>query len=61
MLIRFCDFYASLTDVLIIRDPAMILLSFVAFVRYDELMKRCDVKIFDDYLSIFINKGKTDQ
>lgn len=63
MLIRLCDMYSSSTDILVIRDIAMILLSFAAFLRYDELssLKCCDIKIADDYLSIFINKSKTDQ
>lgn len=41
----------------------MILLSFVTFLCYNELrnLKCCDIKIFDDYLSICINKSETDQ
>ena len=41
----------------------MCLLAFSGFLRYDELrsIKRCDVKLFDYHLTIFIEKCKTDQ
>lgn len=63
ILIRLCNLYIESTDVLIVRDLAMILLSFAAFLRYDELssLKCCDVKFVDDYLCVYINKSKTDQ
>lgn len=50
-------------DLLVIRDLTMILLSYAGFLRYDEISSLLcrDVKVFDDYLVIYINKSKTDQ
>jgi hypothetical protein len=47
----------------IIRDLAMILLSFADFLRCDEISSlMCNnVKIYDEYLILFIEKAKTDQ
>ena len=63
MLIELCDSYSNCNDLLIIRDLTMALISFSGFLRFDELsnLKCNDVKIHDDYLSVFIHKSKTDR
>lgn len=62
-LVLLCDIYADSSSLLEVRDMCMILLSFAGFLRYEELSSlRCsDVKFFDGYVKIFINKSKTDQ
>ena len=62
-LIELCKKYVDCTDLLVLRDLAMILLSFSGFLRFDELINlRCnDVKFFSDYFSLYIRKRKTDQ
>ena len=63
MLKNLCAKYSTSTDLLVIRDLCMILLSFCGFLRYDEISSlRCnDVQIFDSYFILKINKSKTDQ
>ncbi|KAK3093741.1 hypothetical protein FSP39_019543 [Pinctada imbricata] len=63
MLIKLCEMFKSSSDLLVVRDLTMILLSFAGFLRYDEISSLCcqDVKIFDGYFSIKITKSKTDQ
>ncbi|MCG8049358.1 MAG: tyrosine-type recombinase/integrase [Candidatus Thiodiazotropha endolucinida] len=63
MLKILCATYSSSTDLLVIRDLCMILLSFCGFLRYNELSAlRCnDLTIFDDYFVLRINRSKTDQ
>ena len=41
----------------------MILISFAGFLRFDEMsnLKCCDIKFFQDYMSVDIKKSKTDQ
>ena len=58
-----CDTYKDSTDLVVIRDLAMILLAFAAFLRFDELSNlHCnDISFYDDHFSIHINKSKTDQ
>ena len=45
------------------RDECLCLVAFSAFLRYDEIsnIKWCDVDIKDQYFSLYIPKGKTDQ
>ena len=55
--------YHSSEDLAVIRDLAMIILSFTAFLRYDELSNlRCNDVTFhnDSYLNIHLRKSKTD-
>lgn len=63
MLITLCDKYAGNTDLLIIRDLCMILLSFAAFLRFDEISHlHCnDITVHDTHFAIHIRKSKTDQ
>lgn len=63
LLIKLCNRFADSDDLLVIRDLTMILLSYAGFLRYDEISSLLcrDVKVFDDYLTIYINKSKTDQ
>ncbi|MEW8548151.1 MAG: tyrosine-type recombinase/integrase [Candidatus Thiodiazotropha sp.] len=63
MLKSLCAKYSSSSDLLVIRDLCMILLSFCGFLRYDEISSlRCnDIQIFDSYLILKIKKSKTDQ
>ena len=55
--------YGDCPDLTVLRDLAMIVLSFTGFLRYDELssIKCKDLIFFDDYVSINIPKSKTDQ
>ncbi|KAK3103157.1 hypothetical protein FSP39_016878 [Pinctada imbricata] len=63
LLISLCDLHANSNDLLIVRDLCMILFSFAGFLRFDELsnLKCCDVKLFEHYMSLQINRSKTDQ
>lgn len=63
MLIELCSLYTDSSDVIVVRDLCMILIGFTAFLRFDELSKiRCkDIKIYENYFSIFIHSSKTDQ
>ncbi|KAK3086232.1 hypothetical protein FSP39_015566 [Pinctada imbricata] len=63
MLTELCKFYSDCNDLLIVRDIAMILISFSAFLRYDELshLKCSDLSIHDSYISIHIERSKTDR
>jgi integrase len=58
-----CTKFKDCKDLVIIRDLAMILLSFADFLRCDEISSlMCNnVKIYDEYLILFIEKAKTDQ
>ena len=57
---RFGGSSASLAD---IRDVCFCLVAFAGFLRYDELsrLKWTDISMFDDHMSVFIGKSKTDQ
>lgn len=63
ILIRLCNFFAESTDLLVIRDLAMILLCFSGFLRYNELSNlHCsDIKFSDDFFTVKVRKSKTDQ
>lgn len=63
MLINLCAKYSSSTDLLVVRDLCMILLSFCGFLRFDELssLKCNDIMIFEDHFTLRITKSKTDQ
>ncbi|VDI23304.1 Hypothetical predicted protein [Mytilus galloprovincialis] len=54
MLIDLCSMYTDSSDLLIVRDLTMILLSYSGFLRFDEISKlRCkDVSIFKDHLKL---------
>lgn len=62
-LISLCMKYSDSSDVIVVRDLCMIVLGFSAFLRYDEISNiHCnDVKIYDDYFSLYIRRSKTDQ
>ena len=49
-------------DLLQLRRFCILLLSFVAFLRYDELanLRRGDISVFRTHMSIFLEKSKTD-
>ena len=57
---QFASSGASLSD---IRDVCLCLVAFSAFLRYDEIsnIKWYDVDIKDQYFSLYIPKGNTDQ
>lgn len=63
LLIQLCEHFQDCNDLLIIRDLTMILLSFAGFLRYDEISSLVckNVKVFDQYLLLYIEKAKTDQ
>lgn len=63
MLVQLCDKYKDSNDLMVVRDLTMILLGFAGFFRFDEIsnLKCKDVKIFDDYLCILVQRSKTDQ
>ena len=63
LLIKLCEKFGHCNDLLIIRDITMILLCFAGFLRYDEISSLLckNVVVHDNYLSIFIEKAKTDQ
>ena len=55
--------YSDSSDVSIVRDLSMIIVSCAGFLRYDEMSNiRCqDVTFHADYVQIHINKSKTNQ
>jgi hypothetical protein len=55
--------YSQSQDLSVVRDLAMIVVSYAGFLRYDEMsnIKCCDVKFYDEYVRIVIPKSKTDQ
>ena len=63
MLIELCDKFICCNDLLVIRDLAMILLSFAGFLRFDEVssLKCNNIKVKDTFLVLYIEKSKTDQ
>lgn len=63
MLQTLCDSHTDTTDVLMLRNLAMILIGFAGFLRFDELssLKCKDVIVEQNYLKIFIEKCKNDQ
>ena len=57
------DKYEDSNDLLVLRDLAIIIVSFTGFLRYDEMsnIKCCDVTFMNDHVKIIITKSKTDQ
>ncbi|VDI39681.1 Hypothetical predicted protein, partial [Mytilus galloprovincialis] len=62
-LIELCDMFKNSLDLLVIRDLAVMILSFSGFLRYDEVssLRFCDVKVHESHLILCIEKSKTDQ
>ena len=62
MLIELCNIFAGNSNLLVLRDLALILIGYAGFLRFDELVElRCsDVKFKENYISIQIRKSKTD-
>lgn len=59
-----CLLYAhSNCNLLDLRLSCMCILGFSGFLRFSEIVsiRRCDIKIYDNYLTIFIQKSKTDR
>lgn len=63
MLSELCLKYIHSTELLVIRDLTMILISYAGFLRYDELSHiRCDeIEIHSDFMRIHLPKSKTDK
>ena len=63
MIIELCSQFKDSDDLMIIRDLAMIVLSFAGFLRFDELssLKCNDVTVHDHVLKLKIVHSKTDQ
>ena len=63
MIIELCSQFKDSDDLMIIRDLAMIVLSFAGFLRFDELsfLKCNDVTVHDHDLKLKIVHSKTDQ
>lgn len=61
-LIQLCDMYVSSTDIIVLRDLTMILLSYAGFLRFDELsdLRASDVSFKDSHVVLSIRKSKTD-
>lgn len=55
--------YLHSDDLIVVRDLAIIILSFCGFLRYDEVsnLKCTDIKFHPDYLSVSLDKCKNDQ
>ena len=62
-LIEICAMFKDSSDLLVIRDLTMMLLSFSGFLRFDEVssLRFNDVRICDNFLVLNITKSKTDQ
>ena len=62
-IIELCSKYSVSTDLMIVRDLAMIVLGFAGFLRFNELSSlRCnDILFKDNHLHLYIRKSKTDQ
>ena len=63
MIIELCSKFKDSVDLMIIRDLAMIVLSFAGFLRFDELssLKCNDITVHDHFLKLKIVHSKTDQ
>lgn len=63
MLVELCDQYIGSSDVVDIRDLAMILTGYTGFLRFDEISKlKCnDVTFQDDHFTLTITSSKTDK
>jgi integrase len=57
MITELCAKYANSIDIFVVRDLCMILLGYVAFLRFDEIRNlRCyDITFHDNYFSLKIN------
>lgn len=57
-----CNMFSDSSDVIVLRDLTMILLSYAGFLRFDEVsnLRRNDISIKSEYLSLSIKKSKTD-
>lgn len=63
MLVSLCNQYIGSSNLLDIRDLAMILTGYTGFLRFDEISKlRCnDVTFHDDHFTLNIRSSKTDK
>lgn len=63
VIIELCSQFKDSDDLMIIRDLAMIVLSFAGFLRFDELssLKCNDVAVHDHFLKLKIVHSKTDR
>lgn len=63
MLVLLCNQYVGSSDLVDIRDLAMILTGYTGFLRFDEISKlRCnDVTFQDDHFTLNIRSSKTDK
>ncbi|XP_060572473.1 integrase/recombinase xerD homolog [Ruditapes philippinarum] len=57
-----CNMFSDSSDVIVLRDLTMIFLSYAGFLRFDEVsnLRRNDISIKSEYLSLSIKKSKTD-
>ena len=58
-----CQKYSESTNLSVLRDLAMIVVSYTGFLRYDELsnLKCKNVIFYEDHVKLVIEKSKTDQ
>ena len=65
MLVELCSSAAeNNSDILHVRDLAMVLIAYSGFLRYDELrnyLKCCNDKFFEERISLKIESSKTDK
>lgn len=61
-LIQLCNMLSGSSEVIVLRDLAMILLSYTGFLRFDEVsdLRFSGVEIKDSHAVILIRKSKTD-
>ena len=62
-IIALCNKYSESSDILVLRDLAIIVLGFSGFLRFDEIrsLQRTYIKFYESYLSVHLGKSKTDQ
>ena len=62
LLIQLCDMFVETEDVIVLRDLAMIVLSFAGFLRFSEVssLKGHDVVFESDHICLYIRESKTD-
>lgn len=63
VVVALCEKYCDSLDLCTVRDLCMIVLCFVAFLRYNELsnLKCSDISFHEEYFVIRLSKSKTDQ
>lgn len=63
LLVQLCNNFQDSSDLIVVRDLAMILLAFSGFLRFNELsaLKCKDLSFRSEYMRIRISKSKTDQ